>query len=126
VFHVILLRKAANNLLPSQIVHEPQPLALIREDKTEEYDVEKILNHALSGNKHKTLKLLVKWKGYTKPIWELANEFEDTKAYEEYLASNDVSKPFARFRHGQRRKKTKKTAKHLEKEEGNVIGCGLV
>jgi hypothetical protein len=28
VFHVMLLRRAANNPLPSQVVHEPQPLAL--------------------------------------------------------------------------------------------------
>jgi hypothetical protein len=65
------------------------------------------LNHALSGNKQKTLKLLIKLKGYTKPIWEPASEFEDTKVYEEYLASNDVSKSSARFRRGQRRKKQK-------------------
>jgi hypothetical protein len=84
------------------------------------------LNHALLGNKHKILKLLVKWKGYMKPIWEPANEIEDTKAYEEYLASNDVSKPFARFRRGQRRKKQEERQKHLEKEEGNVTGCGPV
>jgi hypothetical protein len=102
-------------------------LALTQKDKTKEYNVEKILNHALSENKHKTLKLLIKWKGYTKPIWEPASEFEDTKAYEEYLASNYVSKPSARFRRGQRRKKkTKRTAKHLKEEEGNVTGCGPV
>jgi hypothetical protein len=101
-------------------------LVLIQKNKTKEYDVEKILNHALSGNKHKTLKLLVKWKGYTKPIWESANEFEDTKAYEEYLASNNVSKSFARFRRGQRRKKQEERQKHLEEEEGNVTGCGPV
>jgi hypothetical protein len=65
------------------------------------------LNYALSGNKHKTLKLLVKWKGYTNLIWEPANEFEDTKAYEKYLAHNNVSKPSAKFRRGQRRKKQK-------------------
>jgi hypothetical protein len=82
-------------------------LALTRENKTEKYDVEKILNHALSGNKHKILKLLVKWRNYTKPTWEPANEFKDIKAYEEYLASNNVFKPFARFRRGQRRKKQK-------------------
>jgi hypothetical protein len=93
--------------LPLQIIYKPQPLALTRENKTEEYDVEKILNHALLGNKHKILKLSVKWRGYTKPTWEPASEFEDTKAYEEYLARNDVSKPFARFRRGQRRKKQK-------------------
>jgi hypothetical protein len=104
VFHVILLQKTANNPLLLQIVHEPQLLALIRKNKTEKYDVEKILNHALLGNKHKTLKLLIKWKGYTKPTWEPANEFEDTKAYEEYLARNNVSKPSARLRRGQRRK----------------------
>jgi hypothetical protein len=56
----MLLQKAANNPLLSQIVYEPQPLALIRENKTEEYDVEKILNHAFSENEHKTLKLLIK------------------------------------------------------------------
>jgi hypothetical protein len=60
MFYVMLLRKAANNLLPSQVVYKPQPLALILQSKTKEYNVEKILNHALSGNKHKTLKLLVK------------------------------------------------------------------
>jgi hypothetical protein len=107
IFYVILLRKAANNPLSLQIIHEPQPLALTQNNKTEKYDVKKILNHALSGNKHKTLKLLIKWRNYTKPIWEPANEFEDTKAYEEYLASNNVSKPSARFKRGQRRKKQK-------------------
>jgi hypothetical protein len=126
VFHVMLLRKAANNLLPSQIVHEPQPLALTQENKTEKYDVEKILNHALSENKHKTLKLLVKWKNYTKSTWKPANKFEDIKAYEEYLASNDVSKPSARFKRGQRRKKQEERQKHLEEKEGNVTGCGPV
>jgi hypothetical protein len=84
------------------------------------------LNHALSENKHKTLKLLVKWRDYTKPIWEPASEFEDIKAYEEYLASNNVSKPFARFRRGQRRKKQEERQKHLKEEEGNVTGCGPV
>jgi hypothetical protein len=108
VFYVILLQKTANNPLLLQIVYKPQPLALIRENKTKKYDVEKILNHALSENKHKTLKLLIKWRGYTKPTWEPASEFKDTKAYEEYLARNDVSKPSARFRRGQRRKKQKK------------------
>jgi hypothetical protein len=126
MFHVILLRKTANNLLSSQIVHEPQPLALTQKNKTEKYDIEKILNHALSGNKHKTLKLLVKWRNYTKPTWEPASEFEDTKAYEEYLASNDVSKPSARFRRGQRRKKQEERQKHLKEEEGNVTGCGPI
>jgi hypothetical protein len=100
LFHVMLLRKAADNPLPSQIVYEPQPLALSQNDGSEEYEIEKILNHAFLGNKHKTLKLLVKWKNYTKPTWESDNEFKDTKAYDEYLAYNDVSKPSVRFRRG--------------------------
>jgi hypothetical protein len=58
------------------------------------------MDYALSENKHKTLKLLIKWKNYTKPIWEPANEFEDTKVYDEYLAHNDVIKPFVRIRRG--------------------------
>jgi hypothetical protein len=60
MFHVILLRKAANNSLLLQVVYEPQPLALNQNDGSEEYEIEKILNHAFSGNKHKTLKLLIK------------------------------------------------------------------
>jgi hypothetical protein len=107
IFHVMLLQKATNNLLPSQIVYEPQPLALNQNDESEEYEVEKILNHAFLGNKHKTLKLLIKLKGYTKPTWEPENEFKDTKAYDEYLAHNDVSKPSVRFRSGQKRRNKK-------------------
>jgi hypothetical protein len=91
---------------------------LIQNDESEKYDVEKIINHALSGNKHKTLKLLIKWENYTKPTWEPANKFEDTKAYDEYLAHNDITKPFVKIRRGQKRKK-KPTAEHLKKEEGN-------
>jgi hypothetical protein len=65
------------------------------------------LDHAFSGNKHKTLKLFVKWKDYKKPTWEPKNEFKDTKTYDEYLAYNDVFKPSVRFRRGQKRRNKK-------------------
>lgn len=91
VFHVMLLRRAGNNPLPSQVSHEPQPLALRMDDGTEEYYVETILNHKLTRDKK--LKLLVKWKGYMQPTWEPASELEDTGAYDNYLADNDVTKP---------------------------------
>lgn len=65
VFHVMLLRRARENPLPSQIVHEPQPLALIK-DGEKEYEVESILDHKSKRN-NQGLQLLVKWKGYTKP-----------------------------------------------------------
>ena len=103
VFHVMLLRKAADSPLPSQVVHEPQPPALVNEDGTEEYEVEKILNHDISSGR-KRLKLLVKWKGYTKPTWEPASEFDETEAYENYLAHHDVSKPSPTCRRRRRRR----------------------
>jgi hypothetical protein len=60
MFHVMLLRRAADNPLPSQIPHEPQLPAIIREDGTEEYKIKRILNHNISGGKRKHLRLLVK------------------------------------------------------------------
>jgi transposase InsO family protein len=93
VFHVMLLRRAADNPLPSQIIHEPQPPALVRDDGTEEYEVEKILDHRIPKGRRRGLKLLVKWKGYARPTWEPVEEFEETEAYDTYLQHNDVSKP---------------------------------
>jgi transposase InsO family protein len=102
VFHVMLLRRAADNPLPSQIAHEPQPPALIKKDGTAEYEIERILDHDISRGKRKHLKLLVKWKGYTKPTWEPAEEFEETEAYENYLACHDVSKPSQNYKRRRR------------------------
>ncbi|KAK1914209.1 hypothetical protein P3342_007455 [Pyrenophora teres f. teres] len=97
VFHVMLLRRAADNPLPSQILHEPQPPAVLKEGDSEWYNVEEVLDHKIG--KDKKLKLLVKWEGYTKPTWEPEEELTMTEAYATYRTHTDVSKP------SQRRKK---------------------
>lgn len=101
VFHTMLLRKAGDNPLPSQILHEPQPVALTNTDGTEEYLVDTVLDHKLIG-KNREPKLLVKWKGYTKPTWEPAREFVDTEAFDIYQANNDISKTSTRRRRRRR------------------------
>jgi hypothetical protein len=60
MFHVMLLQRAASNPLPTQITHEPQPPAIITDDGTEEYEIDKILNHNILRGKRKHLRLLVK------------------------------------------------------------------
>jgi hypothetical protein len=60
VFHVMLLQRAASNPLPTQITYKPQPPAIITDDGTEEYEIDKILNHNISRGKRKHLRLLVK------------------------------------------------------------------
>lgn len=94
VFHVMLLRRAANNPLPSQTIHEPQPPAIMTKEGTELYEVDKILDHKMGRGQK--LNVLVKWKGYTKPTWEPATELEETDAYAIYLEHNDISKSFSR------------------------------
>jgi len=103
VFHVMLLRRAADNPLPSQIIHEPQPLAVLKNAGGEWYNVEAILDHKISQGKK--LKLLVKWEGYTKPTWEPAEELTETEAYATYQTHTDVSKPSQRLQHQRQRRR---------------------
>lgn len=71
VFHVDLLRPAATDPLPSQIVDDPQPPAILTDDNEEWWLVDSILNERqkkLPGRGSRTrLEYLVKWKGYAVP-----------------------------------------------------------
>jgi hypothetical protein len=65
-FHVNLLKRAKDDLLPSQIRDDTQPSPLLI-DGEPEYIIEKIkrarLKKVSKGNRKK---VLVKWKGYKK------------------------------------------------------------
>ena len=88
VFHTDLLRPAADDQLPSQVLDDSQPPAIVV-DGEEEWLVEKILRERkrkLPGRGRRTcLEYLVKWRGYAKPTWTLASLLEDTEALDKYL-----------------------------------------
>lgn len=92
VFNVDLLRPAANDPLPSQVVDDPQPPAICIDD-TEEWLVEKILGERqrkLPGRGAcKRLEYSVKWVGYAVPTWEPAVALEDTEALDVYLRGRE-------------------------------------
>ncbi|KAL4974279.1 hypothetical protein BDW66DRAFT_140103 [Aspergillus desertorum] len=79
--------------LPSLIIHEPQPPALVREDGTKEMRLKSYWTLTSPVGGEEAPKLLVKCKGHTKPTWEPASEFDETEAYENYLAHYDVFNP---------------------------------
>ena len=83
-----LLRPAADDPLPSQVVDDPQPPAVLVDDE-EEWQVEKILRERqkkLPGRgRRKRLEYLVKWQGYADPTWEPATALEDSTALDDYL-----------------------------------------
>ena len=85
VFHVSLLRPAGTDPLPSQVVTDTQPPAIISEDGEEEYEVEEILQartRKIGRGSHR--EVLVKWTGYLRPTWEPLASFEDTAALETF------------------------------------------
>lgn len=68
VFHVSMLKRAADDPLPSQVQDDTQPPAIIAEDTGEqEWFVEEILNVRRKGRGHH---VLVKWAGYVQPTWK--------------------------------------------------------
>ncbi len=85
VFHVSLLRPAGTDPLPSQIVAEAQPPAIISEDGEEEYGVEEILRaRTRKIGRGSRREALVKWTGYTRPSWEPLSSLEDTAALDTF------------------------------------------
>ena len=85
VFHVSLLRPAGTDPLPSQIVAEAQPPAIISEDGEEEYEVEEILRaRTRKIGRGSRREVLVKWTGYARPTWEPLSSLEDTAALDTF------------------------------------------
>jgi hypothetical protein len=85
VFHVSLLRPAGTDPLPSQIVTEAQPPAVVAEDGEEEFEVEEILRaRTRKFGRGSRREVLVKWTGYTRPTWEPFASFEDTTALDTF------------------------------------------
>ncbi|XP_044717344.1 integrase core domain-containing protein [Hirsutella rhossiliensis] len=70
VFHVSLLRLAADDPLPSQTSDDYRPPAILTDDG-ELWEVEEILDRKKVGREWK---VLVKWVGWIGPTWEPVNE----------------------------------------------------
>ncbi len=88
VFNVDLLRPAATDPLPSQVVDDLQPPAILVDDD-EHWLVERILGQRqkkLPGRGLRSrLEYQVKWTGYANPTWEPAFALKDTTALTDYL-----------------------------------------
>src|SRR5271163_2167307 len=85
VFHVSLLRPAGTDPLPSQVVTEAQPPAIIADDGEEEFEVEEILQaRTRKLGRGSRREVLVKWSGYAKPTWEPLASLEDTAALDTF------------------------------------------
>lgn len=84
VFHVDLIRPAATDPLPSQIVDDSQPPPLVVDGELE-YQVEEILDHRVKrvGRGART-EVLVKWTGYAETTWEPLASVEDCEALHRY------------------------------------------
>lgn len=94
VFHVMLLKRAADDPLPSQQQDDTQPPALIGgvhgDGGQEEWRVEEILGAKKVRGR---TKLLVKWDGYAKPTWEPLSNFEETEALDKFEAKHGKVSP---------------------------------
>jgi RNase H-like domain found in reverse transcriptase/Reverse transcriptase (RNA-dependent DNA polymerase)/Integrase zinc binding domain/Integrase core domain len=87
-FHVDLLRRAATDPLPSQVVNDDQPPPMLPETLTSdaEWQIDRILraeNKKVGRGRRR--KVLVKWTGYAEPTWEPREEFENTEALQKFI-----------------------------------------
>ncbi|KAI0996107.1 hypothetical protein K3495_g12074 [Podosphaera aphanis] len=86
-FHVELLKKDPQNPLPSQISRDMQPPPLINADGENEQIVEKIVRaeKRRMGRGYRR-EVLVKWKDFEEPNWELRDNLEETEALDKFEA----------------------------------------
>ena len=82
VFHISLLKRAADDPFPSQRQGDFRPPAIIV-DGEEEWEVERVLRECVRGRQRQ---VLVKWKGYLTPTWEPTAALADTEAYRVFKA----------------------------------------
>ena len=90
VFHVSLVKKAAEDPLPSQLTIDNEPSMIFNtpEDPSSiainsdsEYTIERILRHRRQG---RGWRLLVKWLGWPEPTWESLQQLQETTALDAY------------------------------------------
>jgi hypothetical protein len=87
VFHVMLLKRAGDDPLPSQQQDDTQPPAVVPDSPEggEEWQVEEILQ---ARKTRRGTQLRVKWTGYAQPTWEPLGSFLDTEALDRYEAAH--------------------------------------
>ena len=81
VFHVDRLRAVSMVHFFSQISDDNHPEPFIVNEKTPEYDVERILK---KKKRSRGYQYLVKWKNYARPTWEPISTMENTVAFDEF------------------------------------------
>jgi transposase InsO family protein len=88
VFHVVLLKRAGDDPLPSQVQDDTQPPAIVPEDSPdgeEEWQVEEILDAKRTRG---ATRVLVKWTGHARPTWEPLTAFLENEALDRYEAAH--------------------------------------
>jgi hypothetical protein len=88
VFHVMHLKRAGDDPLPSQVQDDTQPPAIVPEndpDGEEEWQVEEILD---SRKTKGTMEVLVRWTGYAQLTWEPLSAFLEAEALDRYEAAH--------------------------------------
>lgn len=79
VFHVDQLRRAAEDPLPGQYLHDEQPPPIETVEGGDEQYVDEILCARTEKRGRGSRRLvLVKWRGFAEPTWEDLNELEET------------------------------------------------
>ncbi|KAL2126283.1 hypothetical protein VTI74DRAFT_1265 [Chaetomium olivicolor] len=84
VFHVMQLKRAGDDPLPSQKQDDTQPPAIILEDSPDgekEWQVEEILQ---AKTTRAGTRVQVKWVGYAQPTWEPLSAFLETEALDRF------------------------------------------
>ena len=87
VFHVSLLRPAADDPWPSQKKDHPEPPPIIADTGDQEWEIEEIVRCRTAQVDNGSIRqVLVKWQGYPDPTWEPLEEFKDTIALDRFEA----------------------------------------